>query len=130
MQEYDINSGSTQNYAANVAQTISGCLIEETHEIWDDNLQSWVPMVQGTFTWLVADPADGAFDVNQGVHADYTPYKDFLIKIQYTSKYSQKTEAERIVTDQYWLRIGHVCEHDTLTKNKEFADWLYIIWST
>ena len=35
-----------------------------------------------------------------------------------------------IKTDQYWLRIGDVCEHDTLTKNSEFGDWLYIIWST
>ena len=35
-----------------------------------------------------------------------------------------------IKTDQYWLRIGDVCEHDTLTKNSDFDDWLYIIWST
>ena len=34
------------------------------------------------------------------------------------------------VTDEFFLRIGDVCEHDTLTKNAEFADWTYIIWST
>jgi len=32
--------------------------------------------------------------------------------------------------DQYWLRIGDVCESDTLVKNSEMNDWLYIIWST
>lgn len=39
-------------------------------------------------------------------------------------------EDDRSKTDQFYLRIGDVCEHDTLTKNAEFADWTYIIWST
>ena len=129
MREYQLGSGSV-NYAANVAQTISGCLIEETHEIYDDNLQSWVAMTQSAYTWLVADPVDGAFDVNQAVSSTYVPFKDFRIKIVYTSKYSQKSASEQSVTDEFFLRIGHVCEHDTLTKNAEFADWTYIIWST
>ena len=34
-QEYQIGSG-LQNYAANIAQTVTGCLIVEDHEIWDE----------------------------------------------------------------------------------------------
>ena len=128
-QEYQLDSG-VQTYAANIAQSVAGCLIVEDHEIWDEQLQSWVAMTTTDFTWLDSAPADGAFDVNQAWHADFVPYQDFLIRITYKSFYSQQSEADMIKTDQYWLRIGDVCEHDTLTKNSEFADWLFDIFST
>lgn len=131
LREYQIGTGAV-TFAANIAQTsgVAGCEIIETHEIWDDNLMSWQPMTDTSYTWLTADPVDGAFTVNQAQHTNFVPYKDFNIRIIYTSKYSQMDEADRSKTDQFYLRIGDVCEHDTLTKNAEFADWTYIIWST
>ena len=128
-QEYQIDSGSV-NFPANVAQTISGCQIDELHEVWDDDLQSWVDLTALTYTWLVADPADGAFDVDQAWDSTYVPYIDYTIRITYESVYSQMSDDERIQTDQYVLRIGDVCKYDTLTKNSEFAEWTYIIFST
>ena len=38
------------------------------------------------------------------------PYKDFLVRITYKSFYSQQAEGDMIKVDQYWLRIGDVCE--------------------
>ena len=63
-QEYQIGTGSV-NFPANIQQSISGCQIEEVHEIWDENLQSWVPMTQASYAWLAGEPADGAFDIDQ-----------------------------------------------------------------
>ena len=58
------------------------------HEIWDDNLQNWVLMTQTSYPWLVADPADGAFDIDQAQDNAYVPYVDFTIRITYESVYS------------------------------------------
>ena len=82
------------------------------------------------FPWLDGEPSDGQFDVDQPWHVDFVPYVDFTIKITYESLYSRQPDEDKIKVDQYVLRIGDVCELDTLTKNSEFADWTYIIWST
>ena len=87
-------------------------------------------MTTSAFPWLDSNPSDGQFDINQAWHLDYVPYKDFKVRIEYKSKYSQQAEEDMTKVDIYWLRIGDVCEQDTLTKDAEFPDWLYIIWST
>jgi hypothetical protein len=65
MQEYQIGLGATVTYPANIAQSsgVAGCLIEETHEIWDDDKMSWQTMTAGAYTWLTANPVNGAFSV-------------------------------------------------------------------
>ena len=125
-QEYQIDSGD-KLFAANIAQSVSLCTIEAVHEVWDSTLQSWVPLVKTDYDWLKADPADGAFTVNQAWDAAYSPYQDFTVRITYTSKYSQQSDVERTKTDQYVIRIGDVCKYDTLTKNNEFADWTFVV---
>ena len=82
------------------------------------------------FPWLDGEPSNGSFNVDQPWHLDFVPYVDFIIKITYESLYSSQPDDDRIVEDQFVLRIGDICELDTLTKNSEFEDWTYIIWST
>ena len=71
----------------------------EKHEIWDENLQSFVDMTTSAFPWLAATPADGSFDIDQAWHLDYVPYVDFIVKITYESFYSQQAEEDRIKVD-------------------------------
>ena len=125
--EYQIDSGAV-TWDANVAQTISGCNIDYTHEIWDETLQSWEPLLAADYEWLSADPASGSFDIDQAWSSTYVPWVDVTIRITYESTYSD--EDDNSVSDQYVIRIGDVCRYDTLTKNSEFADWTYVIWST
>jgi hypothetical protein len=61
--EYQIDSGAV-TWDANVAQTVSGCNIDYTHEIWDETLQSWEPLLAADYEWLSADPASGSFDID------------------------------------------------------------------
>ena len=66
MREYAIGSGAV-TFPANrehVDGTFTSCVIIAEHWIWNDNLQSWQDMTAATYTWLQADPADGAFIVN------------------------------------------------------------------
>ena len=61
------------NYPANIIQDVAGCHIDYIHEIWDENLQSFVDFTKANQDWLVADPANGAFDINQADDPAFRP---------------------------------------------------------
>lgn len=78
---------------------------------------------------FITSTTDGNIVVDQVSHADYIPFADFQIRVTYESEYSQQSESQRIVSDDFILRIGDVCQDDTLVKNAEMSDWLYTISS-
>lgn len=59
----------------------------------------------------------------------YDPFKDYAVRITYTSKYSQKSEAERTKVESYIVRLtpSKVCIWDSLKKSSEITDWRYIV---
>ena len=59
----------------------------------------------------------------------YDPYKDYAVRITYTSKYSQKTEADRKKVEEFILRLtpSSACIWNKLTKTAEISDWVYTV---
>jgi len=59
----------------------------------------------------------------------YDPYQDFAVRITYTSKYSQKSDADRIKTEYFVVRLtpSETCIWDTLSKTAEIPYWTYTV---
>lgn len=54
----------------------------------------------------------------------YSPYKDYAVRITYTSKYSEKPESDRTKIEEFIVRLtpSDTCIWDTLTKTNEIPD--------
>ena len=59
----------------------------------------------------------------------YDPYKDFAVRITYTSKYSQKPEVDRTKIEYYIVRLtpSGTCIWNTMAKTAEMSNWPYIV---
>jgi len=62
----------------------------------------------------------------------YSPYQDFAVRVTYTSKYSQKSEADRTKIEYFIVRLtpSETCIWDKLTKTAEIPYWLYSVTSS
>jgi hypothetical protein len=90
---------------------------------------SWTDITSsgtGDLAWRTGFSA-GALTIQTST--TYDPYKDYTIRITYTSKYSQKSEAERSKVEEFTLRLtpSNACIWNTLTKTGEIPNWLYIV---
>lgn len=140
---YSTFPNTAQTIAANYAQTIAGCLILFKAEVYDglvtgltglnqistSTTSSWIDITSsgtGDLAWRNNFNA-GALTIL--TNTAYDPYKDYLVRITYTSKFSQKPETQRTQVEQFILRLtpNSVCIWNTLAKTAEMSDWLYTV---
>jgi hypothetical protein len=96
MEYYSTGSSLPSTIDANFGPTISLCTINYKLESYDSNLSTWVDLTAAgtysSFPWRNADSdfTEGALTVNYPDNSnDYVPYRDFSIRITYTSVYSK-----------------------------------------
>jgi hypothetical protein len=142
---YSTSSGAAQDVNANFAQTISGCAMIYKCEVYDGTItggltalnqistattSSWIDVPTGGGTgnlaWATAFVA-GKLTINTATTFD--PYKDFAVRITYTSKYSQKSDADRIKVESFIVRLtpSSTCIWNTLTKTADIPYWKYVV---
>jgi hypothetical protein len=102
---YSTSSGVADSIAANFAQTIVGCLIDFKAEVYDGPVgssgfssitlattSSWLDITNAApnadLAWRQSFTAGTLTIFSDSV--SYNPYKDFAVRITYTSIYSQK----------------------------------------
>jgi hypothetical protein len=143
MYVYSTITGAAETIAANFVQSIATCAIIYKAEVQDLTLtgstalnqpsttmtNSWTDITSsgtGDLAWRTGFSA-GALTIQTST--TYDPYKDYTIRITYTSKYSQKSEAERTKVEEFTLRLtpSNACIWNTLTKTGEISNWLYIV---
>lgn len=141
---YSTNPGTPQNVNANWQQAISNCQMLFKAEVYDGFLTGVSGLNQistaTTSSWIEIAPSGGTGSLawvtgfNEGTltidtSTAYDPYKDFAVRITYTSKYSQYTEADRTKVEYYIVRLtpSSICIWNELTKTAEMSNWKYIV---
>lgn len=93
---------------------------------------SWIDITSsgtGDLAWRTGFNA-GALTIQSS--KTYDPYKDYTVRITYTSKYSQKSDADKTKQEIFTLRLtpSKVCIWNSLSKLGEMPKWQYIVSST
>jgi len=146
MYVYSTRNGVAETISAKFAQSIATCEMIYKAEVLDltltgstalnqpsiDMTNSWTDITlagTGDLAWRTGFNA-GALTIQTST--SYDPYKDYTIRITYTSKYSQKSEAERTKVEEFTLRLtpSSACIWNILTKTGEIAPWEYIVSNT
>jgi hypothetical protein len=146
MYVYSTITAASETIAANFAQSVATCAMIYKAEVLDTTLtgstglnqlslsttNSWTDITSsgtGDLAWRTAFSA-GALTIQSST--TYDPYKDYTVRITYTSKYSQKSDAERTKQEIFTLRLtpSNVCIWNTLSKLGEMPKWQYIVSST
>ena len=146
MYVYSTITGAAETITANFAQSIATCEMIYKAEVSNLTLtgstalnqpstamtNSWTDITTagtGDLAWRTGFSA-GALTIQTST--TYDPYKDYTLRITYTSKYSQKSEAERTKVEEFTLRLtpSSACIWNTLTKSGEIAPWLYTVSTT
>jgi hypothetical protein len=140
MYVYSTSNEGAKTFDANYGPTIASCPMLYKFEAYDFDLSSWTDIstdgqTYTAFPWRNAASIflDGAVTVDYADAAnDYNPFKDFNIRITYTSEFSKKPEADRVKVEEFVLRFtkDSTCFYDKLAKNAELPDWTYFVKKT
>lgn len=145
MYVYSTITADSETIAANFAQSVATCAMLYKAEVLDTTLtgstglnqlslsttNSWTDITSsgtGDLAWRTGFSA-GALTIQSST--TYDPYKDYTVRITYTSKYSEKSNAERTKQEVFILRLTphKVCIWNTLSKLGEMPKWQYIVSS-
>ena len=91
---------------------------------------SWIDItasaVTAEYSWR-SNFAAGALTVLSST--SYDPYKDYAIRVTYSSKFSQQPESSRTKVEDFILRLtpSSTCIWNALTKSAEIPNWTYTV---
>ena len=127
---FQVHASNTATYTPSISQSVSGCSLTATCEIYDTSKDAWVGCQSGgyadTSTFFYSfNSVSGAYVVQYTVSA-YTsyysaPYSDHDYDVRITLEDPYSFAETKSVSDTFTLTISYVCALDALTLGTDLA---------